>query len=59
MSSTDKAKLDGITIDNTETFSSATSANIPTKGAITTYVANTINLTVTAITETEINDICV
>ena len=59
MSSTDKAKLDGITIDSGETYSSATAGNIPTKSSVATYVSNTINLTVTAITETEINEICV
>lgn len=59
MSSIDKAKLDGITIDSGETYSEATSGNIPTKGSIATYVAKTISSTVTAITETEINDICV
>ena len=59
MSSTDKAKLDGITVDSSETYSSATTANVPTKGSVATYVAATISSTVTAITETEINDICV
>ena len=59
MSSTDKAKLDGITVDSSETYSSATTANVPTKGSVATYVSATISSTVTAITETEINDICV
>ena len=40
MSSSDKAKLDGITIDSSATFSSATAHNVPTKTAIASYLSS-------------------